>query len=43
MTEVKIKDIYSSYLEDIERLQKKLKIATKALKDIQKDYKINGP
>lgn len=34
------------YLErssEIERLQKKLKIATKALKDIQKDYKINGP
>lgn len=37
MTEVKIADVYSSYLDDIERLQKKLEIATKALE------KINNP
>ena len=43
MTEVKIADYYSSYLDDIEQLQKKLEIATKALKDALKDYEINGP
>ena len=34
MTEVKIADVYSSYLDEIERLQKKLEIATKSLKRI---------
>lgn len=35
--ETTVADVYSSYLDDIERLQKKLNIATKALELYSKD------
>ena len=44
--ELKISDVYSSYLDDIERLEKEnkklkeqLEIATKALKEINEKYR----
>lgn len=43
MTEIKMAKMISYLATENEKLEKKLEIATKALKDALKDYEINGP